>query len=459
MHLTQAQADLIDELHRFTNVIEPFSKQSKVDCADFMLRVLDQFGSLAIYHQGIHEHNGAYVRQFDGIARTRLFLSLSFEHPGLDKILDAFMEDLGAEHSTLATTCSDDKYLASTDPEDLPILVGQDLKIPHRLEILSWIFPTWVNQEIDRYFQEAATGDQRFLQFQRWMTKAVRPNSLELLTTAHRNMVRAFCRLGVEKTMVAVHAVDCPLTDRRRCSILGAVPTAGECLKRLDNVLAFFTSRKYLDLASEASVEAASAAVSVYAEIVHACGDVSPNLLGQHLMTVIRKQIVRFSVEAEEHLTEFQTAVAQQLATTLRGVTQQEIHKALDPLPNAGPNVIDFLYFKYQPLHRLLENLGLSPAILLANALTSPGDPGIKSETDALVMLITTMPSLNGQVDAAMLWTYGILRIAGVDRLLELPLPDADRFKLYLAFDDKRLRDIIVDDCVLESVLVHELGL
>jgi hypothetical protein len=459
MHLTHAQASLIDELHRFTNVIDPFSKQSKVACADFMLRVLDQFGSLATYHQGIHEHNGAYVRQFDDIARTRLFLSLSFEHPGLDRILDAFMEDLGAEQASLAIPCPDDKYLATTDPEDLPILVGQDLKIPHRLEILSSVFTKWVNQEIDRYFQEAATGDQRFLQVQRWMTKAVRPNNLEILTITHRVMVRTFCSLGVKKTMAAVHAVDCPLTDRRRCSILGAVPTADECLKRIDNVLAFFTSRQYLDLTSEASAEAASAVVTVYAEIVHACGEVSPNLLGQHLMTVLRKQIVGFSVEAEEHLTEFQTADTQQLATTLRGVTQQEIHKALSPLPDAEPDVIDFLYFKYQPLHRLLESLGLSPAMLLANALTAPGDSGIESETDALVILIAKMPSLKGQVDVKKLWTYGLLRLVGVDRLLELPLPDADRFKLYLAFDDKRLRDSIVDDCVLESVLVHELGL
>ncbi|MDT8925178.1 hypothetical protein RBE51_20510 [Pseudomonas taiwanensis] len=459
MHLTHAQASLIDELHRFTDVIDPFSKQSKVACADFMVRVLDQFGSLATYHQGIHEHNGAYVRQFDDIARTRLFLSLSFEHPGLDRILDAFMEDLGAEQASLATPCTNDKYLATTDPEDLPILVGQDLKIPHRLEILHSVFTKWVNQEIDRYFQQAATSDQEFLQLQRWMTKAVRPSSLELLTDTHRKMVRAFCRLGVKKTMVAVHAVDCPLTDRRRCSILGAVPTADECLKRIDNVLAFFTSRQYLDLASEASAEAASSVVTVYAEIVHACGDVSPNLLGQHLATVLKKQIVGFSEEADEYLTEFQTAVSQQLATTLRGATQEQIHKAFDPLPDAVPDVIDFLHFKYQPLHCLLESLGLSPAILLANALTSPRDRVIESESDALAMLISNMPSLKGQVNAAMLWTYGILRLAGVDRLLELPLPDVDRFKLYLALDDKRLRDSIVDDCVLESVLVHELGL
>ncbi|WP_410951069.1 hypothetical protein [Pseudomonas sp. S1(2024)] len=459
MHLTTAQASLIDELHRFTNVIDPLSKQSKIDCADFMLRVLDHFGSLAAYYRGIHEHNGAYVGQFNDIARTRLFLSISFEHPGLDRILNAFMEDLGAEHSTLATTCSNEKYLASTAPEDLPILVGQDLKIPHRLEILSWVFTNWVNQEIDRYFLEAATGDQRFLQLQRWMTKAMRQSSLENLTKTHRKMVETFCRLGVRKTMAAVHSVDCPLADPRRCSILGAVPTADECLKRIDNVLAFFTSREYMDLASMSSAEAASSVITVYAEIVDACNYLSPAMLGQHLVAVLRKQVSGLVGDSNEHLTEFQTALSQQLATTLRGVTREQIHKAFDPLPDALPAVIDFLRFKYQPLHHLLESLGLSPAILLANALTAPGGRDTENEAAALVKIIANMPSIKGLVDTAMLWSYGILGMAGVDRLLELPIPDADRFKLYLALEDTRLRDSITDEAILEAALVHDLGI
>lgn len=461
MYLTRAQANLIEELHEFTNVVDTLTKQSKMGCAEFMLRVLEHFGSLASYYKGIHEHNGAFVGQFNDIARTRLFLALSFEHPGLDRILDAFMEDLGSENTTLATTCTKDEYLSSTAVEDRPILVGQNLQIPHRLEILSWVFPKWVNQEIDSYFQNAGASDQRFMALQRWLVRAVRPSNLEHLTGSHQAVVETFCRLSMQKTMDAVHAVDMSLEDPRRFLVLGAVPTAGECLTRIEKVLAFFASNVYLYKASEEATKDATAVATVYTEIVRACGELSPDMMSRHLVEVLRKQMSWLSETSDGYLAELPNTLAQHLAMQMQEMVSARSKglKTPNPLSDSLPEALDFLHLKYRPLHHLLESLGLSPAIILANAMSAQGDCHVENETDALVKIIAKMPGLKGLVDVTMLWTYGILRMAGVDRLLELPLPDADHFKLYLAFDDKRLRDGIVDDCVLESVLVHELGL
>jgi hypothetical protein len=402
--------------------------RSKRDCASFMLRVLEQFCNLRTYLEAIHLHNGGYVTRFEEIARTRLLLALSFEHPGLDRILEAYLEDYLSKSPSFSWSSDSDAYLRSTHDDDLPILIDHNLVIPHSVLALSLVLHEWSNRVTHTLFNEAAKGDQRFFVFHRYLDKAQRPNKLEGLSELHQAAIKTLYSNNLGRSLARVHAHDIALKDPRRCFLLGDVPSINECLIRFRAVVGFLLTGHQDPKQREEHDAQAEILINLFNELKDACQDLTSALLAQCLQTLLKEQQAPGKFTAK-------------------------------PLNGGAQAANEFLERAYAPLHHFLVQQGVSPALAYACLIRPPLEPRITSEFMALSKVVAAMPEPNGSIGFQRFWTQGIILMAGMDQVLNLPLSNEDRFKLYLAFDDSRLRDSITSDALLEATLTHDLGL
>jgi hypothetical protein len=432
--LTPEQDLLIRELHDFTNVADPQSRRSKGDCASFMLRVLDQFGDLKTYVAAIHTHNGAYVSSFQEIALSRLMLAMSFEHPGLDRLLAAFLEDRLSESPALCTAKGIWKLrahnLKSTEEAELPVLINDELNIPHDIFALSLAFPEWPQGIISTLFDEAVQGDLRFFSLHRHIVKRFTaafndPHVDEAL----RSAIFGFATDHIDEMMRRARELNMRLRDPRRCFLLGSVPSIDECVARFQSLVDHML-KSHPDPFSKKDKQSPDFGplIEIFNELRNACPDINT----QHLAECLRSS----------------------MANPLTSRNYMDVQN-----PGSATLVSQIIEQRYSQLHKFLVSQGVSPAMAYALSIRNLEDDPVTTESQALNRVVWALPEPGGPIDYVRTWTQGILLMAGMDQLLDLTLSDGDRFKLYLTFGDIRFRDSMTSDALLEASLAHDLGL